>query len=80
MKNFLLISKIDKANHFIIGYLIYTLSCFIFDYFCALIPLIVIAFCKEIFDIVRRNTGFDLPDFLYTVMGAIPMFILNILK
>ena len=77
MKNILLIKEIDKANHFIVGYLIYFFS-FIFIGVWAVIPLVVIAFLKELWDVYRHRMIFDWKDFCYTLAGGFPAFILSI--
>lgn len=69
----LLIKKIDKANHFIVGGLIYCLLTMFIGPFLAYISVAVIAALKELIDMYRyKHTYFDVWDFVYTIIGAIP--------
>ena len=74
-----LIPQIDKANHVILGMLIYCASA------CFLHPALAIAivagaaFTKEFWDYLDYGL-FDFYDFLYTVGGAIPALILTLVK
>ena len=74
----LLITKIDKANHFIVGYLIYSIFFLIIGYW-ALVPVFIAAAGKEVFDSYTRKLPFDWYDFLYTIAGCIPNFITTII-
>lgn len=76
MKDYLLIKEIDKANHFIVGYLIYFFSTILIGGFWALLPLLIINFAKEYLDMKRHKKAFDWKDFCYTLAGAIPSIIL----
>jgi hypothetical protein len=71
----LLIKEIDKANHFIVGTLLF---CF-FEIFLvpevSLFMVYFIGFMKEYFDDKP-----DMVDALYTVFGALPIFILLLIK
>jgi len=78
MKDFLLIKEIDKANHFIAGYLIYFFSTIIIGAWWALLPLLAINFGKEYYDSYRHKKPFDWKDFCYTLAGAIPTIMLNL--
>jgi hypothetical protein len=80
MKDFLLIKYVDKANHFVVGYLIYFIFTLLIGGWWALFPLIVIDFAKEYWDVYRHRMKFDWKDFCYTLAGAIPCIILNIIK
>lgn len=73
----LLIKQIDKANHFIVGYLIYAIF-FIFIKYWALIPLVTIAVGKEIIDAYKRKLPFDFADCIYTMIGGIPIFLITL--
>ena len=77
----LLIKKIDKANHFIVGGLIYCILTWIIGPFLAYLSVVVIAALKELIDMYRyKHTYFDLWDFLYTVLGSIPPSIVELKK
>lgn len=81
MKNFLLIKQIDKANHFIVGYLIYFLSFILLGEFWAVLPVIVLTGLKELIDMKwsEESAKFDWNDFAYTLAGMIPAFLIKIL-
>jgi hypothetical protein len=72
----LLIKQIDKANHFIVGYLVYCISCIFLDAYWSIIPVVVIAVLKEIVDNLS-NKKFDWYDFAYTIAGLIPSLIIK---
>lgn len=74
--NILLIKQIDKANHFIVGYLIYFLSCLFIGAYWSVIPVVVIALLKEVNDWYFKN-NFDWYDFIYTIAGMIPSFLIQ---
>jgi hypothetical protein len=78
MNNYLI--PVDKANHFIAGTLIYVLSAIIFSPFIAIIPVIVIGLGKEVYDYITKKGTPDVIDFLFTILGALPPLILNIIK
>lgn len=71
----LLIKKIDKANHFIAGTLLF---CFFETFLVPIVSLLMvyfIGFIKEYFDDKP-----DMIDALYTLFGALPVFILLLIK
>ena len=70
---------IDKQYHFIAGLCIYTLSQLFMPVFAALIPVIVIATGKEVWDYVNMEGTPDINDLLYTIYGAMPVLILKLL-
>jgi len=76
----LIISAIDKANHFIVGYLLYFVVVLAIPPLYAFILTAFIGFLKELNDMFFYKKSFDLADFIYTVFGAIPIFILNIIQ
>lgn len=76
----LIVSEIDKANHFIVGYLIYFLSCVFLSPFLATLPVIIIAALKEVVDMWRYKRTFDWKDFVYTIAGMVPALILLLIK
>jgi hypothetical protein len=78
------IFPLDKANHFIVGYLIYFIGFIFIGTWYALLPVVVAGFAKEIYDILKRKqkinyNNFDLPDFLYTIAGAVPSLIIKLI-
>lgn len=73
MNNYLI--PIDKANHFIVGTIIFSLSTFILTPIMSFLPVILIAGAKECYDYYSGNGTPDVEDFLYTILGAIPVFI-----
>ena len=74
--NLLLVKQIDKANHFIVGYLIYCISCIFLNAYWSIIPVVVIAGLKEVVDHFS-NKKFDWLDFAYTVAGLIPSLLIK---
>jgi hypothetical protein len=70
---------IDKQYHFIAGFCIYTISQLFMPVFAALIPVIVIATGKEVWDYVNMEGTPDINDLLYTIYGAMPVLILKLL-
>ena len=71
----LIISEIDKANHVIVGYLIFIISSLFLHPLLSLIPVILIAAGKEVRDMIVYKREFDKKDFLYTLAGSIPALI-----
>jgi hypothetical protein len=78
MNRFLI--PLDKANHFIYGTLVYFLSSFFLTPLLSLIPVIIIGALKEIYDYYSKTGTPDIVDFLYTIFGAIPVFIIDLTK
>lgn len=76
---FLIVKEIDKANHFIAGYLIYFLCSFFLDPYLCLFIVAGIGALKEIYDSVNNKNSFDVPDFVYTIAGAIPSLIIHVI-
>jgi hypothetical protein len=70
---------IDKQYHFIAGLCIYTIAQLFMPVFAALIPVIVIATGKEVWDYVNMEGTPDINDLLYTIYGALPILILKLL-
>lgn len=75
----LLIPQIDKANHIIVGYLVYVISCFFLSPLLSFIPVILIGSLKELVDMIRYKRSFDYLDFIYTIAGAVPASMLNLI-
>jgi hypothetical protein len=76
---FLIVKEIDKANHFITGYLIYFLSSFFLPWYSCILLVASIGALKEVYDSIKSGNAFDVPDFIYTIVGCIPSFIIHIL-
>jgi hypothetical protein len=70
---------IDKQYHFIAGLCIYTIAQLFMPVFAALIPVIVIATGKEVWDYVNMEGTPDINDLLYTIYGAMPVFIFKLI-
>lgn len=77
--------KIDKLWHFIMGYLIYSISFFLLYQFTkigilgnTLWPLATVIVAGLVREIGWRNSDLEesISDFIYTVLGAIPMFVI----
>ena len=71
---------VDKANHFIVGTIIYVLASFILSPLLAIIPVIIIGLAKEIYDYITKTGTPDMIDLLFTILGALPPLILNFVK
>ena len=71
---------VDKANHIIAGYLIYFIFSFFLSPLLAVIPVMVIGAIKEVYDMSSGKGTPDVYDFLATLIGCIPMLILNLIK
>jgi len=80
----LIVKHIDKANHFIVGYLIYA-TLFNFIGYWSVIPVLIAAFGKEVYDLYEKNEAIEMGkidwlDFVYTIAGVLPMLITQIIK
>jgi hypothetical protein len=71
----LLIKEIDKANHFVVGTLLFCFFALFIDPVFSYFMVYLIAFFKEYFDDQP-----DMIDTLYTVLGALPVFVLLMIK
>jgi len=69
---------IDKANHFIAGTIIYCLALFILSPIAALSPVILAGGAKEVYDFYSGKGTPDFNDFMFTIMGAIPVLITHL--
>lgn len=69
---------VDKANHFIAGTLIYCASALFLSAGLAMVPVIVIAAIKEIYDAVSKKGTPDVIDYLFTIAGAMPPLTINL--
>jgi hypothetical protein len=79
MKNIIIIKQIDKANHLIVGGLIYCLFSFFVHPAVAIIVVSLFSLAKELWDVKRHRMIFDWPDFITTIVGALPIFLKDIL-
>ncbi len=76
MNKFLI--PIDKANHFIAGTIIYCAAALFLPPAIALIPVMITAAGKEIYDAVSKKGTPDIIDYLFTIAGAIPPLVINL--
>lgn len=79
MKNIILIKQIDKANHIIVGMLIYCVFAFFIHPALALLVVSLFSLAKELWDVKRHRMIFDMGDFIATIVGAIPSFLIQVL-
>jgi len=70
---------IDKQYHFIAGLLIYLIAQLFLSTWSAMIPVIVIATAKEVWDYVSKKGTPDINDLLFTIYGALPLLILKLI-
>lgn len=70
----------DKANHFIAGTVIYCLVSLFLTPVVALAPVVIIGATKEAYDKYSKKGTPDVIDFLYTIAGALPVLLTNIIK
>lgn len=73
MNNFLI--PVDKANHFIAGTVIYSLAVLIMNPFLAILPVLITAGGKEMYDYLSKKGTPDVMDVLFTILGALPVLI-----
>ena len=73
------IIPIDKANHFIYGFLIYTLANVLFSDLYSLLIVYLFALGKEIRDEFVYS-GFDVKDLLYTLLPGIILTLTNLIS
>ena len=70
----------DKANHFIYGCVIYTLSCLLFTIPFSLLIVAIIAALKEWHDKYVPGSTPDIMDWVWTMLGRLPVFLIQIIK
>jgi len=73
-----LLIPVDKANHFIAGTVIYCTSALFLTPALALIPVMVIAAGKEVYDGLSKKGTADVIDYLFTIAGAIPPLVISL--
>lgn len=69
----------DKANHVIYGAMIYYLLQFVVSPMFALLGVALVAAAKEIYDVVSKSGTPESLDFLVTIAGALPLFLIEFL-
>jgi hypothetical protein len=70
---------IDKQYHLFAGFCIYLIASLFMPTIPAMIPVIVIGTGKEVWDYVNMEGTPDINDLLYTIYGALPLFILKLI-
>jgi hypothetical protein len=70
---------IDKQYHLIAGFCIYIIAQLFMQPVWALIPVIIIATFKEVWDYASGQGTPDINDLLYTIYGALPLLILKLI-
>jgi hypothetical protein len=75
-----LLIPVDKANHFIAGTLIYCVASLFLTPIVALAPVVVIGAAKEVYDKSSKKGTPDLVDFIFTVLGALPVLLTLVAK
>lgn len=73
-----LLIPVDKANHFIAGTIIYCLAILFLSPITALIPVILAGGAKEMYDYWTDKGTPDFNDFIFTILGAIPVLITHL--
>ena len=69
----------DKANHAIYGALVYFILQFALSPVFALLGVAFFAATKEIYDFVSKSGTPESLDFLVTISGALPLFLIEFL-
>lgn len=70
---------VDKANHFIYGCLIYFIAQIWLVPVYALSVVILIGVLKELYDKISGKGTPDIMDSIWTILGAIPLFLIQIM-
>lgn len=70
---------IDKQYHFIAGMLIYIIAQSLMPPVWAMVPVIAIGTAKEVYDYISMKGTPDIDDLLYTIYGALPIFLIKLL-
>lgn len=70
---------IDKQYHFIAGFCIYTVAQLYLTVWAAMVVVIVIATAKEVYDYLSNEGNPEINDLLFTIYGALPVFILRLI-
>jgi VanZ family protein len=80
MKLQLPVIKQDKANHFIYGCVIYSLSSLLFTIPYSLLIVAVIAGLKELHDKYTPGSQVEVKDWIYTMLGCLPVLLTQLTK
>jgi len=70
---------IDKQYHFIAGFLIFLIAQLFVSDLWAMVVVIAIGTLKEVYDYVSKKGTPDINDLLFTIYGALPIFVINLL-
>lgn len=70
---------IDKQYHAIAGLFIYLISMLYLPVGYDLIPVVAIGTAKELYDYLSHKGTPDVNDLLYTIYGALPVFVLKLI-
>jgi hypothetical protein len=70
---------IDKQYHFIAGFLIFLIAQLFVSDLWAIVVVIAIGTLKEVWDYVSKKGTPDIDDLLFTIYGAMPIFVIKLL-
>jgi len=70
---------IDKKYHFIAGFIIYLIAQLFVPLVYDLIVVIAIGTAKEVYDYISKKGTPDITYLLFTIYGALPLFIIKML-
>jgi len=70
---------IDKQYHLIAGFCIYLIAALYMSATLSMITVIAVGTAKEVYDYVSMEGTPDINDLLYTIYGALPLFILKLI-
>jgi uncharacterized membrane protein len=70
---------IDKQYHFIAGFLIFLIAQLFVSGLWAMVVVIAIGTLKEVWDYVSKKGTPDINDLLFTIYGAMPIFVIKLL-
>ena len=70
---------IDKQYHFIAGFLIFLIAQLFVSGLWAMVVVIAIGTLKEVWDYLSKKGTPDINDLLFTIYGALPIFVINLL-
>jgi hypothetical protein len=70
---------IDKQYHFVAGFLIFLIAQLFLSDLWAMVVVIAIATAKEVYDYISKKGTPEIDDLLFTIYGALPIFVINLL-
>ena len=70
----------DKANHFVYGFLIFAFFSLFFTELTCLIIVSFVAAAKEVYDKVSKKGTPEILDFVFTIIPALILTLINIIK